>query len=84
MAASGSARIAVVNPQPRCPRAPGEGYAKCRTVCGQVGHAEDDAAALAGEHARRLHAELRGHTYYCGPCCARLWSAGIRRMVVEP
>ncbi len=32
------------NPQPVCPRAPGEGYEKCTSVCRQVGHAEVVAA----------------------------------------
>ena len=28
------------NPQAVCPRAPGEGYEKCRSICQQAGHAE--------------------------------------------
>lgn len=32
-------------PQATCPRLPGEGYDKCLDICGQYGHAEEDALA---------------------------------------
>jgi hypothetical protein len=65
------------NPQAVCPRLPGEGYDKCRTVCDQVGHAERDALQLAGEHAHGCTASLDGHTYYCMECQHALFAAGV-------
>lgn len=65
------------NPQAVCPRLPGEGYEKCRTICDQVGHAELDALALAGEHARGCTASLEGHTYYCMQCQHAFFAAGV-------
>lgn len=62
------------NPQPVCPR---EGYDKCKTICDQVGHAEEDALRVAGEHARGCTASLDGHTYYCMPCQHKLYAAGV-------
>ena len=35
------------NPQTTCPRQAGEGYEKCYTICGQLGHAEQVAIRLA-------------------------------------
>ena len=34
---------ACASPQAECPRTEGEGYEKCKTVCGQYGHAEETA-----------------------------------------
>lgn len=65
------------NPQPVCPRAPGEGYEKCATICRQVGHAEPVAVALAGEHARGGRAYIEGHTYACMNCQHALFGAGV-------
>lgn len=65
------------NPQPVCPRAPGEDYTKCRTVCDQVGHAEPVALAQAGDNARGCTATLRGHTYFCQSCQHSLFDAGV-------
>jgi deoxycytidylate deaminase len=68
------------NPQSTCPRAPGEGYEKCQTVCGQQGHAEIQAL----RHARELgidvtgyEAHIYGHYYACEQCARALRDAGI-------
>lgn len=66
------------NPQLACPRAPGEGYEKCTSVCRQVGHAEVIAVNLAGEaRARGARAYLEGHTYACMACQHALFDAGV-------
>jgi hypothetical protein len=70
------------NPQPVCPRLPGEDYTKCSTVCDQEGHAEQVAARLAGEKARGAHAYIEGHTYACRPCQEDLYGAGVRAISV--
>lgn len=74
------------NPQPVCPREPGEGYEKCQTVCRQVGHAEVQAL----ENARRIGMNLRGavavvqgHTYACQGCQEELYEAGVAYIRVE-
>lgn len=68
------------NPQQQCPRLAGEDYAKCKTVCQQVGHAEMDAidkARAAGLALRGSTAVLDGHTYMCRTCQEALWDAGV-------
>lgn len=65
------------NPQPVCPRAPGEGYEKCASICRQVGHAEVVAVNLAGARARGARAYLEGHTYACMACQHALFDAGV-------
>lgn len=65
------------NAQPKCPRAPGEGYEKCASVCSQVGHAEVVAAAIAGQRARGGFAVVEGHTYACDPCKGALAAIGV-------
>ena len=71
-----------LNPQPVCPRAPGEGYEKCSTICQQVGHAEIDAVCLAGDKARGSRAYLCGHTYACRECQHALFGAGVLSLSV--
>lgn len=74
-----------LRPQPSCPRegmATGEGYELCRDVCGQPGHAERNALALAGERARGATLEVRGHDYACRSCRSAALRAGIVRLVV--
>lgn len=66
-----------LNAQEACPREPGEGYEKCRSVCLQVGHAEQVAADMAGEDVRGAIAYLEGHTYACQACQERLFGAGL-------
>lgn len=65
------------NPQAVCPRAPGEGYEKCASICRQVGHAEVVAVNLAGARARGARAYLEGHTYACMACQHALFGAGV-------
>ncbi len=64
-------------PQTVCPRTPGEGYEKCKTVCGQLGHAEIVAVETAGDKARGGRAYLNGHTYACQKCQETLFKAGV-------
>lgn len=71
------------NPQPVCPRAPGEGYEKCTTVCDQIGHAEQVAVQLAGGNLLGGHAVLRGHTYACRECQEALFGAGLSTLAVR-
>lgn len=70
------------NAQPECPRQPGEGYAKCWTVCKQAHHAERSALVIAGAKAKGAVAELRGHSYYCRECQEALFTAGIKSIGV--
>lgn len=65
------------NPQPKCPRGPGEDYTKCTAICQQQGHAEQVAVLLAGEKARGARAFLEGHTYACMNCQHALFGAGV-------
>lgn len=66
-----------LNPQPVCPRGPGEGYEKCTTICKQVGHAEAVALNRAGRLAKGATAILIGHDYYCPDCQQQLFDAGV-------
>jgi hypothetical protein len=65
------------NPQPVCPRAPGEDYTKCTTICQQEGHAEVVAVRIAGPKARGARAYLSGHTYACMACQHAMFGAGV-------
>jgi deoxycytidylate deaminase len=65
------------NPQLKCPREPGEDYTKCKTICGQGGHAEISALQLAGDRAKGAGAYLAGHTYACKECQEALFGAGV-------
>lgn len=71
------------NPQPVCPREPGEDYTKCTTVCQQEGHAEVVAVRLAGPFAKGATATLHGHTYACMNCQHALFDAGVRWLGVN-
>lgn len=80
-----SASNACDNPQPVCPRLPGEGYAKCESICMQDGHAEIQAL----RRARRLGLDLNGawvyvigHDYACADCCLQLKAAGVRSITI--
>jgi len=75
------------NPQEKCPRLPGEGYEKCKTVCRQAGHAE----VRAIENAKQLGVDLYGaralligHTHYCPECQHALFKAGVKWLGVNP
>lgn len=68
------------NPQKVCPREPGEGYEKCKSICDQPGHAEEvalAAARAAGVDVTGWKAVLIDHTYYCRNCQEKLFEAGI-------
>lgn len=65
------------NPQAVCPRAPGEGYEKCQTICQQGEHAEIKALNAAGDKARGGIARIWGHYYICEPCGRALRDAGV-------
>lgn len=71
------------NAQSECPRLPGEGYAKCWTVCRQANHAERDALNRAGPWAVGATATLYGHTYYCRECQEALFNAGVKLIGVH-
>jgi hypothetical protein len=77
---------ACATPQPTCPREAGEGYEKCKAVCGQGDHAERDAIAkarAAGIDLRGAHAALTGHYWMCEPCGRALHDAGVVTITVE-
>jgi deoxycytidylate deaminase len=70
-------------PQTRCPRTAKEdvdrNYTKCKTVCGQFGHAEKMAAmikAFAG-NTEYGTAFIQGHHYACDSCQAELQRVGV-------
>lgn len=65
------------NPQSTCPRKLGEDYTKCKTICRQPGHAEEDALRVAGGQARGARAYLEGITYACRSCQEQLYDAGV-------
>jgi hypothetical protein len=74
-----AATNACLNPQPKCPREPGEGYEKCKTICQQLGHAEVQAVQLAariGADLKGSRAVITGHTYACQHCQETLAKAG--------
>lgn len=78
------------NPQKVCPRAPGEGYEKCKSVCQQAGHAEivalkraEQWVGDAGGTLDGAKAFLRGHYWICEPCGAALRDAGIKSVEIE-
>jgi cytidine deaminase len=73
------------NPQAACPRAPGEGYEKCTTICQQGAHAEIQAlesAQAAGANFKDAVAFIRGHHYICEPCGAALKAAGVLQVTL--
>lgn len=87
MAVDGTAYVGTnvcLNPQPVCPRLPGEDYTKCKTVCQQVGHAEEVAANMAGDAVRSATAVVEGHTYACQQCQERLFGDGLYALRVVP
>lgn len=72
------------NPQAVCPRTDGEGYEKCKTVCRQIGHAEEMAIAEAGEDAFGGRIVVAGHVYVCRGCTQLLRSHRINAVSVCP
>jgi tRNA(Arg) A34 adenosine deaminase TadA len=65
----------VKNAQPTCPRLKGEGYEKCKTICGQEGHAEIMALKDAGEKARGCRMYVNHKP--CSECQAAMDAAGV-------
>jgi deoxycytidylate deaminase len=76
----------VRRPQMICPRGDmpsGQGYALCRDVCDQVGHAEVLALLAAGSDAAAgCVAYVQGRDFICYDCQSRLVSAGVRTFVL--
>ena len=73
------------NAQLVCPRGnmkTGEGYELCRSICGQVRHAEVDACYKAGEWADGGILYLIGHDYCCDECKTVMEAFGIRRLII--
>jgi len=73
---------ACMNPQLICPREPGEGYAKCHSVCAQLGHAEEQALNLAGSKAFGAHAYVEGHVWACKSCQIKLFERGVSALTI--
>ena len=75
-------------PQKKCPRLPGEGYAKCDTICNQFGHAEEVALDIASSNRYECEqldrAVIYGHHRVCAACKAQLEQAGITRVEFRP
>lgn len=71
------------NPQETCPRAPGEGYAKCVSICQQKHHAEVGALMLAGDDARGGHMRIT-YTHACDACKVAMDAAGVTSMEFQP
>lgn len=69
-------------PQEVCPRVPGEGYAKCKEVCGQSAHAEVNAIAAAGDAARGSTIVVDYH-YVCDSCKLECQMSEAKPMTVE-
>ena len=73
------------NPQDKCPRGnlpSGEGYDKCRDICKQSGHAEENAVKAAGKKAKGGILYLIGHTYVCDNCRKIMNKAGIKKTIL--
>jgi hypothetical protein len=66
-----------LNPQTSCPRADGEGYEKCRTICQQPGHAETNVIRMAGKKARGSTVLVFGHDRACDACQQACEEQGI-------
>ncbi len=74
------------NPQEVCPRLPGEGYEKCKSICNQGAHAEINALNKlyeAGRKAYGARAEVWGNTYACKECQEALYAAGVDTIKVH-
>lgn len=72
------------NPQPTCPRLPGEDYAKCVNICRQAGHAEEVAVKLAGAKADGATAYVEGHHRICENCFDVLYRAKVFAATLSP
>lgn len=72
------------NPQPVCPRLPGEGYDKCINICRQNGHAEEVALRAADVFAVGARAYIEGHTHVCRNCQEALVAGGVDSFSIGP
>lgn len=70
------------SPQAVCPRAPGEGYEKCHSICGISAHAEVNAIAAAGDAARGSTIVVAYH-YVCDGCQQECKMSDVKPMTVE-
>lgn len=71
------------NPQKECPRNNGEGYEKCKTICQQVGHAEEIAIKNAkGHDLTGAKATLYGIGFYCKECQKSLFTSGVKYLTL--
>jgi hypothetical protein len=70
------------NPQQVCPREPGEGYDKCKSICQQAGHAEEVALQNASVLAAGAHAYVEGHDHACRSCQVALFGAGVKALTI--
>jgi len=70
-------------PQTECPREEGEGYEKCKTICFQIGHAEEVAIMEAMKHEADLQAAkvIIGHERICDNCEELLTKHGITNII---
>ncbi|MEX3984020.1 hypothetical protein AB4Y45_34085 [Paraburkholderia sp. EG287A] len=76
-----------MNPQHTCPRGgmpTGVGYELCKSVCAQEGHAEENAARIAGDAAKGATLYLEGHTYACDNCKSVVLKAGVAEIIIGP
>jgi len=69
------------NPQKKCPRFPGEDYAKCKKICKQDGHAEVDAIKKASGNTKGAVMYLIGHDHCCDSCLDAMEKAGIETVI---
>lgn len=73
-----------VTPQSACPRAKGEAYVKCTTICGQLGHAEEVVLRQARMRGYRPHdirtIDVYGHTGPCDHCRSLLDDLGLLQL----
>lgn len=67
------------NPQGVCPRGPGEGYDKCKSICKQGAHAEINALK-EGSTSDTLY--LYGHDHCCENCLQEMRKAGIIKVYI--
>jgi len=73
------------NTQDECPRVgmiSGEGYELCKSICGQLNHAEVDACMNAGIYAKGGTLYLLGHTYCCDNCKSVMSEFGIKEVII--
>lgn len=74
------------NPQEVCPRQDGEDYEKCKSICGQEGHAEINAINSAKEIGLNLNgaiAEISGIDWVCKDCFRQLKNHGLKQIIIN-